>query len=338
MLKLLVSLAGLLFRSRTGLLAENMALRHQLSVLQRTARRPRLKARDRIFWVWLSRIWPDWRSALVIVKPETVITWHRQGFKLYWRWKSRAGKPGRPRVDPEIRELIRRMSRENPLWGAPRIVDELALLGVHAAKSTVEQYMIRNGKPPSQTWKIFIDNHIKDIAAVDFFTVSTVAFRILYCFVVLRLDRRRVVHFNVTTNPTAPWTAQQLVEAFPYDQTPRFLIRDRDGVYGDAVRSRLHGMNFHEVLTAPRSPWQNGYPERLIGSIRRECLDHVIVLNDAHLIRILTEYFDYYHCSRPHQSLDGNSPEPRETQMPQRGRIVSEPALGGLHHCYRRAA
>ncbi len=204
MLKLLVSLAGLLLRSHTGLLAENMALRHQLSVLQRTARRPRLKARDRIFWVWLSRIWPDWRSALVIVKPETVITWHRQGFKLYWRWKSRAGKPGRPRVDPEIRELIRRMSRENPLWGAPRIVDELALLGVHAAKSTVEQYMIRNGKPPSQTWKIFIDNHIKDIAAVDFFTVSTVAFRILYCFVVLRLDRRRVVHFNVTTNPTAP--------------------------------------------------------------------------------------------------------------------------------------
>ena len=338
MLKLLVSLAGLLLRPRTGLLAENMALRHQLSVLQRTARRPRLKARDRIFWVWLSRIWPDWRSALVIVKPETVITWHRQGFKLYWRWKSRAGKPGRPRVDPEIRELIRRMSRENPLWGAPRIVDELALLGVHAAKSTVEQYMIRNGKPPSQTWKIFIDNHIKDIAAVDFFTVSTVTFRILYCFVVLRLDRRCVVHFNVTTNPTARWTAQQLVEAFPYDQTPRFLIRDRDGVYGDAVRSRLHGMNIHEVLTAPRSPWQNGYAERLIGSIRRECLDHVIVLNDAHLIRILTEYFEYYHRSRPHQSLDGNSPEPRETHMPERGRIVSEPVLGGLHHCYRRAA
>lgn len=338
MLKLLVSLVGLLFRSHTGLLAENMALRHQLSVLQRTARRPRLKARDRVFWVWLSRIWPQWRSALLIVQPETVVKWHRQGFRLYWRWKSRAGQPGRPRVDPEIRELIRRMSRENPLWGAPRIVDELVLLGVHVAKSTVEQYMITNGKPPSQTWKIFIDNHIKDIAAVDFFTVSTVAFRILYCFVVLRLDRRRVVHFNVTTNPTAPWTAQQLVEAFPYDQTPRFLIRDRDGVYGDAVRSRLHGMNIHEVLTAPRSPWQNGYAERLIGSIRRECLDHVIVLNDAHLIRILTEYFDYYHCSRPHQSLDGNSPEPRETQMPERGRIVSEPVLGGLHHCYRRAA
>ncbi len=338
MLKLLVSLAGLLLRSHTGLLAENMALRHQLSVLQRTARRPRLKARDRIFWVWLSRIWTDWRSALVIVKPETVITWHRQGFKLYWRWKSRAGKPGRPRVDPEIRELIRRMSRENPLWGAPRIVDELALLGVHAAKSTVEQYMIRNGTPPSQTWKIFIDNHIKDIAAVDFFTVSTVAFRILYCFVVLRLDRRRVVHFNVTTNPTAPWTAQQLVEAFPYDQTPRFLIRDRDGTYGHVVRERLRGMGIAEVLTAPRSPWQNGYAERLIGSIRRECLDHVIVLNEAHLIRILTEYFEYYHRSRPHQSLDGNSPEPRETQMPERGRIVSEPVLGGLHHCYRRAA
>ncbi len=191
-------------RSRASLAAENLALRHQLGVLARTARRPRLRQRDRIFWVWISRIWPDWRSALVIVKPETVITWHRQGFKLYWRWKSRARRPGRPTVQAEIRELIRRISRENPLWGSPRIRDELALLGQQVAKSTVEKYMIKDSRPRSHTWRTFIDNHIKDIAAVDFFTVSTVAFRILCCFVVLRLDRRRVVYFNVTTNPTAP--------------------------------------------------------------------------------------------------------------------------------------
>ena len=338
MLKLLVSLVGLLFRSHTRLLAENMALRHQLSVLQRTARRPRLKARDRIFWVWLSRIWPDWRSALVIVKPETVITWHRQGFRLYWRWKSRARRPGRPSVRAEIREVIRRISRENPLWGSPRIRDELALLGLKVAKSTVEKYMIKDSRPRSHTWRTFIDNHIKDIAAVDFFAVSTVTFRILYCFVVLRLDRRCVVHFNVTMNPTARWTAQQLVEAFPFHQAPRFLIRDRDGTYGHVVRERLRGMGIEEVLTAPRSPWQNGYAERLIGSIRRECLDHLIVLSERHLLRILGEYFEYYHRSRPHQSLDGNSPDPRNVESSDGRRVVGTAVLGGLHHTYRRAA
>ncbi len=217
MLKLLVSLVGLLFRSHTALLAENMALRHRLSVLQRTARRPRLKARARVFWVWFSRIWPQWRSALVIVKPDTVITWHRQGFRLYWRWRSRASRPGRPSMRAEIRELNRRISLENPLWGSPRIRDELALLGLKVAKSTVEKYMIKVGTPRSHTWRTFIDFHINDIAAVDFFTVPTITFRILYCFVVLCLDRRCVVHFNVTTNPTAGWTAQQLAESFPFD-------------------------------------------------------------------------------------------------------------------------
>ena len=325
-------------RFHTGLLAENLALRHQLSVLRRTARRPRLKARDRVFWVWLSRIWPQWRSALVIVKPETVITWHRRGFKLYWRWKSRAGRPGRPRVDPEIRELIRRISGENPLWGSPRIRDELALLGLKVAKSTVEKYMIKDGRPRSHTWRTFIQNHFSDIAAVDFFTVPTVTFRILYCFVVLRLDRRCVVHFNVTTNPTARWTAQQLVEAFPFDQAPRFLIRDRDGTYGHVVRERLRGMGIAEVLTAPRSPWQNGYAERLIGSIRRECLDHLIVLSERHLLRILGEYFEYYHRSRPHQSLDGNSPDPRNVESSDGRRVLGTAVLGGLHYTYRRAA
>jgi putative transposase len=324
--------------SRASLAAENLALRHQLGVLSRSAKRPRLRPRDRVVWVWLSRLCRDWRSWLVIVQPETVVRWHRQGFKLYWRWKSRPRKPGRPRVDAEIRELIRQMSLENPLWGSPRIRDELALLGINVAKSTVEKYMVKPDKPRSQSWKTFIDNHIPDLTAIDFFTVPTVTFRVLYCFFVLCLQRRVVVHFNVTTNPTAAWTAQQLVEAFPYDQAPRFLIRDRDAAYGDVVPKRVRGLGIEEVLTAPQSPWQNPFAERLIESVRRECLDHLIVVSGAHLLRVLSEYFEYYHRSRAHQSLDGNSPVPRKIEPPDQGHVVSTPILGGLHHCYRRAA
>jgi hypothetical protein len=209
-------------RSRASLAAENLALRHQLGVLSRSAKRPRLRPRDRVLWTWLSRLCRDWRSWLVIVQPETVVRWHRQGFKLYWRWKSRPRQPGRPRIDAEIRELIRQMSLENPLWGSPRIRDELALLGINVAKSTVEKYMVKPDTPRAQSWKTFLDNHIPDLAAIDFFTVPTVTFRVLYCFFVLRLERRALVHFNVTANPTAAWTAQQLVDAFPYDEAPRF--------------------------------------------------------------------------------------------------------------------
>lgn len=316
-------LASLLFRSRASIAAENLALRHRLNVLGRSVKRPQLRQTDRMFWVWLSRICRAWRSWLVIVKPETVIKWHRQGFRLYWRWKSRSARPGRPRIDPAIRELIRRMSRENPLWGSPHIRDELALLRVRVAKSTIERYLIKPERPRSQTWKTFIDNHLKDIVAIDFFTVPTVTFRVLYCFVVLRLHRRQVMHFNVTMHPTAPWTAQQLVEAFPY---------------GDEVRGRLRSMHISEELTTHRSPWQNGYVERLIGSIRRECLDHLIVLNESHLFRVLSEYFAYYHDARTHQSLEGSSPEPRDVEWPNQGRVVRSPVLGGLHHTYQRAA
>jgi transposase InsO family protein len=230
------------------------------------------------------------------------------------------------------------MSLENPLWGSPRIRDELALLGIDVAKSTVERYMIKPDKPRSQTWRTFIDNHIPDLAAIDFFTVPTVTFRVLSCFFVLRLERRAVVQLNVTDHPTAAWTAQQLVEAFPYDEAPRYLMRDRDGAYGDVVRERVRGMGIEEVLSARQSPWQNPFAERLIGSIRRECLDHVIVFSEAHLLRILTDYFEYYHTSRAHQSLGGNSPVPREIEPPDRGRVVRTPVLGGLHHAYRRAA
>ena len=206
------------------------------------------------------------------------------------------------------------------------------------ARRHARVHLVKRDKPRSQTWRTFIDNHIPDIAAVDFFTVPTVTLRVLYCFVVLRLDRRHVVHFNVTTNPTAAWTAQQLTEAFPFDEAPRFLIRDRDGAYGAVVRSRLRNMGVEEVLTAPRSPWQNPFAERLIGSVRRECLDHVIVLSGAHLLRVLSEYLEYYHETRAHQSLAGNSPVPREVEPPERGPVVGSPVLGGLHHAYRRAA
>jgi transposase InsO family protein len=230
------------------------------------------------------------------------------------------------------------MARKNPTWGAPRIQSEPALLGIAVAESTVAKYMGRAPKPPSQTWRTFLDNHVGDIVAIDFFVVATVSFRLLYCFIVLRHDRRRVVHFNVTPHPTARWTAQQVVEAFPFDEAPRFLIRDHDGIYGVDFHDRVKHLGLEEVVIAFRSPWQSPYVERLIGSVRRECLNHVIVFNEAHLLRILTEYFGYYHEARSHLSLDRNAPVPRKVEPPSQGRIIAIPHVGGLHHRYTRAA
>ena len=324
---------------RAAAAAEILALRQQLAVCRQSIKRPKLRPRDRIFWVMLSCLWPDWRSVLAIVQPETVIRWHRQGFKLYWKWKSRPRvKPGRPPIGREIRYLIQRMSRENPTWGAPRILSELLLLGHEVAEATVAKYMIRRRKPPSQTWRIFLANHVPDIAACDFFTVPKVMFRVLYVFIVLRHDRRQVIHFNLTTNPYAEWAAQQIINAFPYEEAPRFLIRDRDGVYSDYFKNRIKDMDIEEVLIAPRSPWQNPYCERVIGSIRRDCLNRLIVLNERHLYRILTDYFDYYHNSRPHLSLDRNSPTPRDVEPLLQGEVFSIRQVGGLHHRYSRAA
>ncbi len=293
-----------LFRNRGELALENLALRQQLAVLRAKKKRPRVRPVDRIFWVWLSRLWSNWRSALLIVQPETVVRWHQQGFRLYWRWKSRSRKPGRPKIDAKIRKLIRRMSSENPLWGTPRIRSELRLLGYEASKATVDKYKVRDQKPPSQTWRTFLDNHVRDIVAVDFFTLPTATFRILFCFIILRHDRRIVVHFNATAHPTAEWTAQQIVEAFPEQTAPRFLIRDRDSIYGAFFQERVKHMGIEQLVTAYRSPWQSPYVERIIGSIRRECLDHFIVLSERHLRRILTSYFAYYHESRAHLSLE----------------------------------
>jgi transposase InsO family protein len=235
-------------------------------------------------------------------------------------------------------KLIRRMSRENSTWGAPRIVSELALLGYDVAERTVAKYMVRTRKPPSQTWRTFLDNHVPDIAGCDFFTVPTVTFRVLYVFIVLRHERRQVLHFNVTTNPYAEWAAQQIINAFPYEEAPRFLIRDRDGIYGEYFKKRVGDMGIEEVPIAPRSPWQNPYCERVIGSIRRECLDHMIILNEDHLRRILKSCFQYYHNSRPHLSLDRNSPTPRGVEPPSQGEVISIRQVGGLHHRYSRAA
>lgn len=322
--------------SPAALLAENCALRQQLAVFKREQPRPRLCRRDRIFWVILSKLWSDWRSALVIVRPETVVGWHRAGFRLYWRFKS--CKSGRPQVSTEVRRLIRRMACENPLWGAPRIHGELKLLGYELAESTVAKYLPRSNKPPSPTWKTFLKNHLGETAAIDFFVVPTATFRVLYVFVVLSLDRRRVLHFNITAHPSSQWTAQQINEAFPFDSAPKFLQRDRDGIYGEVFQQRVQSLGIEAIVSAPRSPWQNPYVERLIGSIRRECLDHVIVLNERHLTRILTDYFRYYNESRTHLALDGNSPHPREIEPPERGRMIAVPQVGGLHHRYTRVA
>src|SRR6201997_3751021 len=261
------------FRSRAALQLENLALRHQIGVLQRSARkRLTLTPVDRILWVWLSRAWSGWCSALAIVQPETVIAWHRAGFRLFWTWKVRRGQPGRPVISREVRDLIRQMCRENPGWGAPRIHGELLKLGIDIGESSVSKYMVRGRKPPSQTWRTFLENHAQQLVSIDFFTVPTIRFQVLYVFLVLAHDRRRILHFNVTAHPTAEWTGQQLREAFPFEEVPRYLLRDRDGIFGADFTKEVRNLGIEEVLSAPHSPWRRAYIERVIGSIRRECL------------------------------------------------------------------
>jgi hypothetical protein len=336
----LVSLTSTLlvsFRSRIALQAEILALRHQINILRRSSqKRPRLRVSDRILWVWLSRLWSNWRSALLIVRPETILRWHRQGFRLYWRWKSR--RAGRPDTAQEIRALIRKMCLANPTWGAPRIHGELLKLGIEVSQTTVLKYMVRQPKPPSQSWRTFLDNHIKQLVSIDFFVVPTINFKLMFVFLVLAHDRRRVIHFNVTEHPTAAWTAQQILQAFPWATAPRCLLRDRDSVYGETFRRQVSSLEISEVLTAPQSPWQSPYVERLIGSFRRECLDRVLVLGQDSLRRMLRSYIEYYHDSRCHLGLNKDSPETREVQRPDKGVVVEIPKVGGLHHRYERRA
>ena len=325
-----------LFRSRADLEAENAVLRQQLIVAKRRApKRLIITGMDRLILVWLCRLWPRLLDSMVIVQPETVLRWHRAGFRAFWRWKSRSSG-GRPKIDAQLRALIRRMCRENILWGAPRIHGELLKLGFQVSQSTVAKYMIRRRGPPSQSWRTFLRNHAPEIAAIDLFVVPTIGFKLLYALVILRLDRRLLVCTGATTNPTAEWIACQVGEAFPWDTAPRYLIRDNDGAFGEVFRRRLRAIGIRDRQIAPRSPWQNGYVERLIGSVRRECLDHVLVLGERHLRHALCAYATYYNDSRSHLALAKDAPSGRAAQHI--GPITTTPVLGGLHHRYARMA
>ena len=326
------------FRSHAALQLEILALRHQLGVLQRSVKRPKLTPADRLLWAGLCTVWSDWRSSIFLVKASTVLGWHRKGFRVFWTWKIRRGTPGRPAVPKEIRDFIRTMSRENPLWGAPRIHSELLKLGIDIGETSVSKYMIRRRRPPSQSWRTFLENHVNSMVSVDFFTVPTIRFQILYVFLVLAHHRRRILHFAVTAHPTAEWTAHQLREAFPWETTPRYLLRDRDRIFGQEFVEQVKATSIQQVLFAPRSPWQQAYVDHVIGTIRRECLDHVIVFNQTSLSRHLRLFLDYYHHSRCHLSLAKDAPESRPVQPPEQGRVISIPQVGGLHHRYERRA
>src|ERR1700674_4899249 len=322
------------FKSKSRLEAENAALRHQLIILRRKVRgRVQLTNGDRLFLIQLYRWFPSVLKTITIIQPETLVRWHRAGFRRYWRWKSHS-LGGRPQIGADLRALIQRMNVENPLWGAPRIHGELLKLGFELAQSTVAKYMVKPCGPPSQGWHTFLHNHAPDIAAMDLFVVPTIGFNLLYAFVIVRLNRRDLVWINVTTNPNAESVARQITEAFPWNEAPRYIIRDRDRIYGSVVTRRLRAMGIRDKPIAPASPWQNGFAERLIGSIRHECLDHVIIRGEAHLRRILRSYAMYYNKIRTHRSLDKDAPIWRPVQHT--GVITSNPILGGLHHHYIR--
>jgi transposase InsO family protein len=323
-----------LFRSRTRLEAEVLVLRHQINVLRRNSpKRCVFGTFDKLAFVGLYRLFPGVLDSLAIVRPETVIRWHRAGIRSFWRWKSRLGG-GRPKVPLEIRQLIWGMSLSNPLWGAPRIHGELLKLGIAIGQTSVAKYMARRRGGPSQGWRTFVSNHAEGISAIDLFVVPTISFRLLYGFVVLHHHRRKITWFGVTANPTAEWLARQLTEACGWDDRPDYIVRDRDCAYGEVFTRRLRAMGIRDRPTAPRSPWQNACAERLIGSIRRELLDHVIVLGETHLRHMLRSYLTYYNEARTHLSLNKDAPVQRQIQAI--GQIVAKPHLGGLHHQYVR--
>lgn len=335
-LALLLAVLRAALRDRAGLVAENLVLRHQLAVLTRpTRQRPRLRARDTAFWVLIRRLWRDWRGPLVLVRPETVVGWHRRGWRWFWRWRSRGG--GRPRLSAEVLELIATMARENPAWGSERIRGELLKLGIAVSKRSVQRYRGRGpARPPSQTWRTFLANHAAQIWAADLFTVQTLSFKTLYVLLFIAHDRRTLVHWNLTASPTAAWVWRQVLEATPWGRQPRYLVRDRDAAYGGDFVPRARCLGVETLLTPIRAPRANAVAERVIGTLRRECLDHLIVVNERHLRAILGEFVRFYNAERPHRTLGLETPIP--ATRPSTGLIRSRAVLGGLHHAYDRAA
>ena len=324
------------FQSHRHLLLENLALRHQLTLLSRSVPKLTFNNSERWFWLALRRCSSDWQRALVIVQPRTVLNWHRLGFRLFWRWKSRL-RTGRHCLDRELVTLINQMWSTNPTWGSKRIQAELAKLGISASDSIVRKYRPKTRRHlRDQSWKSFLQNQAQELVSVDFFTVPTATFRVLYVFLVLAHKRRKVLHFQVTDSPSAAWTAQQLTEAFPFCKPPHYLLRDRDSIYGLEFQTRATALGLEQKLIAARSSWQSPFVERLIGSIRRECLDHALVLHARHLRRVLSDYFQYYHRHRPHRGRAQDCPEARPVEPPEQGKIIALPLVGGLHHRYTR--
>jgi hypothetical protein len=343
LLGLLSILVTQFFRSRRDLLLENLALRQQLSVLSERHPQPRFAASDRLFWVFLQRFWKGWKQALILVQPETVVRWHRAGFKAYWTWLSRHGAcPGRKRIGMELRQLIFRMVAENPTWGVPRIHGELTMLGFEVSEGTVLRWMRKapRNPEPAKLWAAFLNNHREAIAAMDFFTVPTLTFGVLYCFFVISHERRRILHWEVTRHPTSAWVMQQLREAFPYDSSPKYLIFDRATNFNGEVVGTIKTLDIEPKRISFRSPWQNGVAEHWVGNCRQDLLDHVIVLNERHLKRLMSEYVRYYHDDRTHLALSKGTPADRRAEETHDAscRVVSMPRLGGLYHRYDLAA
>jgi transposase InsO family protein len=343
LLRLLFAFATSFCRTRRNLLLENLALRQQLAVLSLRHPQPRLAVPDRLFWVILRRFWSGWKQALFIVRPETVVCWHRVGFKLYWSWLSRKqASVGRRPTSKELRELIFRMVVENPTWGAPRIHGELKMLGFDISERTVLRWMRRAPRNPelAKCWAAFLSNHREAIVAMDFFIVPTLTFGVLTCFFVIAHDRRRVLHFNVTRHPTSAWVAHQLREAFPYDAAPKYLIHDRDAIFCGEVMEAVKAIGIRPVRPSFKSPWQNGVAERFVGCCRRDLLDHVILLNERHLKRLMRDYVRYFHEDRTHLGLAKETPAGRlrESNPSASCGVVALPRLGGLHHRYQLAA
>jgi putative transposase len=324
------------FKSRIQLQLEIVYLRKQLEILARSSTKPRFRPSDRFFFSFLTNVFSSWKTTLLIIKPGTVIRWHQQGFRLYWRWKSRSAL-GRPAIPQAQINLIRQMAADNPRWGAPRIHGELLKLGFDISESTVLRYMPRKpSRTTRQRWKTFLKNHSSEIISLDFFVVPTITFKLLHVLVFLSHDRRKVVHFNVTAHPTSEWATQQLRNAFCDEEPLKFLIRDRDSNFGEGFTRSVKALGIRPIVTSYRSPWQNGYVERLIGSIRRECLDHLIIINETHLREILHDYIRYYNAQRTHLGINKDSPETREVQAD--GEIDKMAVANGLHYYYFREA